>query len=80
MTIQDAKKTLAKNWWKFNNSKFGHEDYIIEVGELISENDDYYHDHFIIAVIITNKKSNEKEQMKYAVSKIDGKCRPAIRF
>ena len=80
MTIQNAKETLARNWWKFNNSKFRHEEYNIEIGELISENDDYFPNSFIIAVIIINIKNNEKEQMQYAVSKIDGKCRPAIRF
>ena len=80
MTAQIAKDRLITNWWENNNLSINPDDYNIKINNVLRETDskDYFPNSFIISTVVSKKDGSESEQIRFAVSKIDGSCRPAI--
>ena len=85
MTVEEAKKTLAKNWWKNYPETFNHENFDIIIGDVITETleDDFFPNCYIIKVKIIKKgemEIDDDEDPGFAVFKDTGKCLPAVKL
>ena len=85
MTEQEAKNILSENWWSgFPNSYNLNEDRIIlgEVAGVTPADDPDYPDSFLVDthIVKNNESKSDDNFVQFAVSKIDGSCRPAIRL
>jgi hypothetical protein len=80
MTPQEAKDRLITNWWENNNPSLNPEEYNIKIHKILRETDntDYFPDSFIISTTVEKKDGSDKENIRFAVSKINGSCRPAM--